>query len=68
MAPHEKQLVTSQERLTFAKLQHPKAALAVQLYMQLFGMAHTQKYTMPELRMAWHFMRAFLNVDLIKLD
>ena len=54
-------MVTSQDRLTFSNLKHKEISLALQLYMQFFGMAHTQKYTMPELRMALHLTKAFLD-------
>ena len=64
----DKQLVTNQERLTFGNLKQKERTLALQLYMQFFGMAHTQKYTMPELRMAWHFTKAFLDPDLLEVD
>ena len=37
----EKAIVTSQEQLTFANLKHKEITLALQLYMQFFGMAHT---------------------------
>ena len=67
-ATHEKQLVMSQDRLTFANLRHKEVSLALQLYMQFFGMAHTQKYTMPELRMAWHFTKAFIDPDAIETN
>ena len=53
--------MTSQEHLTFANLKHKEISLALQLYMQFFGMAHTQKYTMPKLRMALHLTKAFLD-------
>ena len=36
--------------------------------MQFFGMAHTQRYTMPELRMAHHFTKAFLDRDTLEVD
>ena len=55
----EKALVTGQDRLTFANLRQKEITLALQIYMQFFGMAHTQKYTMPELRMAWHLTQSF---------
>ena len=31
-------------------------------------MAHTQKYTMPELSMAWHLTGALLDMDLLEVD
>ena len=31
-------------------------------------MAHTQKYTMPEFRIAHHFTKAFLNRDSLEVD
>ena len=46
-----------------ANLKHKEVTLALQLYMQFFGMAYTQKYMMPELRMAWHFTKAFLDTE-----
>ena len=42
--------------------------MALQIYMQFFGMAHTQKYTMPELRMAWHLTQSFLRTDMVEVD
>ncbi len=42
--------------------------LALQIYMQFFGMSHTQKYTVPELRMAWHFTKAFIDPDALETD
>ena len=56
LTPGEKALVTGrQDRVTFTNLKQKEITLALQIYMQFFGMAHTQKYTMPKLRMAWHF-------------
>ena len=68
LAPYEKKMVTSQDRLTFANLKHKEISLALQLYMQFFCMAHTQKYTMPELRMALHLTKAFLDRDSLEFD
>ena len=59
LTPGEKGIVTAQDRLTFANLKQKEITLALQLYMQFFGMAHTQKYTMPGLRMAWHLTHSF---------
>ena len=42
--------------------------MALQLYMQYFGMARTQKYTMPELQMALHLTKAFLDRDALEVD
>ena len=64
----EKASVTDQERLTFANLKKKEITLALQLYMQFFGMAHTQKYTMREIRMAWHLTRTFLEPDMVEVD
>ena len=61
-------MVTSQDCLTFANLKHKEISLALQLYMQFFGMAHTQKYMMPELRMALHLTKAFLDWDTLEVD
>ena len=36
--------------------------------MQFFGMAHTQKYTMLELRIAHHLTKAFLDQDSLEVD
>ena len=41
LAPYEKKMVTSQERLTFSNLKHKEISLVLQLYMQFFGMDHT---------------------------
>ena len=60
--------MTSHERLSFSNLRHKEVALALQLYMQFFGMAHTQRYTMPELKMGWHFTKAFLEPDMVEID
>ena len=67
-AQYEKKMVTGQDRLTFANLKHKEVSLALQLYMQLFGMAHTQKYTMPKLRMVLHLTKAFLDRDMLEVD
>ena len=68
LTPSEKAIVTGQERLTFSNLRHKEITLALQIYMQFFGMAHTQRYTMPELRMAWHLTRAFLEPDMVEVN
>ena len=38
------------------------------LFRSFFGMAHTQKYTMPELRIAHHFTKAFLDSNSLEVD
>ena len=68
LATYEKKMVMSQDRLTFANLKHKEISLALQLYMQYFGMAHTQRYTMPELRMALHLTKSFLDRDMLEVD
>lgn len=45
----EKAIVTDQAHLTFTNFKQKEIPLALQLYMQIFGLAHTQKYTMPEI-------------------
>ena len=68
LSTHDKKLVTNQDRLIFEGLRHKEVPLALQLYMQFFGMAHMHKYMMPELRMAWHLTKAFLEPDLLEVD
>lgn len=68
LSPGEKGVVTGQDRLTFANLKQKQITLALQLYMQFFGMAHTQKYTMPELRIAFHLTQSFLRQDMVEVD
>ena len=68
LTPGEKGVVTNQDRLTFTNLKQKQITLALQLYMQFFGMAHTQKYTMPELCIAFHLTQSFLREDMVEVD